>query len=305
MNTLTQNLPNGLSSFEFQSHPLRVIVGEHGEPWFIAKDVCAILGYVDSSKAIKDHCKEQGLTTRFIPALLKRYRLIDEENLYLLLTHSDKPEAEAETFAAWVCNEVLPSLRLPTDSVQVKPVVILHDGKAVTTSLEVAGYFGKLHKDVLKKIHALIAELPVEFHERNFAPTQIEVKTPTGGSRQDPAYELTRDAFMLLVMGFTGKTALAFKLAYIQAFNRMEMELLETRRPQTQDSAPVLQPHAKEPGVTRLLVTMRDGQEPITEKLSPNKHVLSLDDFTELARKTGWLVISKDEFIRHFFGGEG
>ena len=60
MNTLTQNLPNGLSSFEFQSHSLRVIVGEHGEPWFIAKDVCAILGYVDSSKAIKDHCKEQG-----------------------------------------------------------------------------------------------------------------------------------------------------------------------------------------------------------------------------------------------------
>ena len=137
MNTLTQNLPNGLSSFEFQSHPLRVIVGEHGEPWFIAKDVCAILGYVDLSKAIKDHCKEKGLTTRLIPALLKRYRLIDEENLYLLLTHSDKPEAEAETFAAWVCNEVLPSLRLPTESVQVKPVVILHDGKAVTTSLEI------------------------------------------------------------------------------------------------------------------------------------------------------------------------
>ena len=305
MNTLTQNLPNGLSSFEFQSHSLRVIVGEHGEPWFIAKDVCAILGYVDSSKAIKDHCKEQGLTTRFIPALLKRYRLIDEENLYLLLTHSDKPEAEAETFAAWVCNEVLPSLRLPTDSVQVKPVVILHDGKAVTTSLEVAGYFGKLHKDVLKKIHALIAELPVEFHERNFAPTQIEVKTPTGGSRQDPAYELTRDAFMLLVMGFTGKTALAFKLAYIQAFNRMEMELLDTRRPLPQDSAPPLPPPVKESSVTRLLVTMRDGQEPITETLSPNKFVLSLNDFTELARKTGWLVISKDEFIRHFFGGEG
>ncbi len=67
MNSSTQNstndlsnTSNGLTPFEFQSHPLRVIVGEHGEPWFIAKDVCAILGYVDSSKAIKDHCKEQG-----------------------------------------------------------------------------------------------------------------------------------------------------------------------------------------------------------------------------------------------------
>ena len=85
----------------------------------------------------------------------------------------------------------------------------------------------------------------------------------------------------------------------------MEMELLDTRRPLPQDSAPPLPPPVKEPGVTRLLVTMRDGQQPITETLSPNKHVLSLNDFTELARKTGWLVISKDEFIRHFFGGEG
>ena len=106
-------------------------------------------------------------------------------------------------------------------------------------------------------------------------------------------------------MGFTGKTALAFKLAYIEAFNRMEVELLDTRRPLPQDSAPPLPPPVKESSVTRLLVTMRDGQEPITETLSPNKFVLSLNDFTELARKTGWLVISKDEFIRHFFGGEG
>ena len=65
------------------------------------------------------------------------------------------------------------------------------------------------------------------------------------------------------------------------------------------------EPPAKEPGVTRLLVTMRDGEQPITETLSPNKFVLSLNDFTELARKTGFLVISKDELNRRLFGGEG
>ena len=85
----------------------------------------------------------------------------------------------------------------------------------------------------------------------------------------------------------------------------MERELLDTRRPLPQDSAPVLPPPTKEPGVTRLLVTMRDGQEPITEKLSPNKHVLSLNDFTELARTSGYLVISKVELNRRLFGGEG
>ena len=321
MNTPSKTPPNGLSPFEFQSHPLRVfefqshplrvIVGEHGEPWFVAVDVCAILGYDNPSgydnlsKAIKDHCKEKGLTTRYIPVLSNRFRLIDEENLYLLLTHFDKPEAEAETFAAWVCNEVLPSIRLPAESFQIKPVVTLHDGKAVTTSQAVAEYFGKLHKDVLEKIRALIAELPPEFYERNFPLIQIDTDLGLGRTRQDPAYELTRDAFTLLAMGFTGKAALAFKLAYIEAFNRMEMELLDTRRPLPQDPAPVLPPPAKESSVTRLLVTMREGQAPITEKLTPNKHVLSLNDFTELARKTGFLVISKDELIRRFFGGEG
>ena len=63
------------------------------------------------------------------------------------------------------------------------------------------------------------------------------------------------------------------------------------------------EPSAKESSVTRLLVTMRDGQQPITEKLSPNKHVLSLNDFTELARKTGFLVISKEELNRLFGNG--
>jgi phage regulator Rha-like protein len=46
-----------------------------------------------------------------------------------------------------------------------------------------------------------------------------------GVIRKDPAYRLTRDGFTLLAMGFTGKRALQFKLAYIDAFNKMEAEL--------------------------------------------------------------------------------
>jgi len=40
-------------------------------------------------------------------------------------------------------------------------------------------------------------------------------------------YLITRDGFMLLAMGFTGKKAMQFKLAYIEAFNQMEQELKE------------------------------------------------------------------------------
>ena len=89
----------------------------------------------------------------------------------------------------------------------------MHDGKAVTTSLAVAEYFGKKHLHVLEKIRALIAELPADWYESNFRLIQTDTDLGLGRTRQDPAYELTRDAFMLLVMGFTGKTALAFKLA--------------------------------------------------------------------------------------------
>ena len=103
----------------------------------------------------------------------------------------------------------------------VAPVVILHDGKAVTTSQAVAEYFGKQHKNVLQSIENLLPQLPDE-HKLNFQQASFEVAQPNGGTTTYPAYELTRDAFTLLAMGFTGKAALAFKLAYIEAFNKLE-----------------------------------------------------------------------------------
>jgi len=107
------------------------------------------------------------------------------------------------------------------------PIVTVEDGHPVTTSLEVARIFGKSHDDVLRRVRNLLAELPSE-RARNFAETFIDVQGPNGSVRQSPFYRLTRDGFTVLAMGFTGKKALAFKLAYIDAFNRMEAQL---RRP--------------------------------------------------------------------------
>ncbi len=95
---------------------------------------------------------------------------------------------------------------------------IAADGETLTTtSQHVADVFGKRHKYVLEKIRALAAELPSEFNGPNFRPvTYIDEK---GESRA--AYSLTRDAFALLAMRFTGRKALMFQLAYINAFNAM------------------------------------------------------------------------------------
>jgi len=71
----------------------------------------------------------------------------------------------------------------------------------------------------------LLKDLPAD-HQPNFRQTVITRDNPSGGAPiKSPAYNLTRDGFTLLTMGFNGKKALAFKLAYIDAFNKMEAEL--------------------------------------------------------------------------------
>lgn len=107
------------------------------------------------------------------------------------------------------------------------PELNIVDGLPVVSSLAIAENFEKKHCDVLRDIHSIFKDLPDEMRGRNFALSQYEGKTPTGGTRTYPMYLLTRDGFTLVAMGFTGKKALAWKVKYIQAFNEMERALLE------------------------------------------------------------------------------
>lgn len=99
------------------------------------------------------------------------------------------------------------------------PLVAIVNNQAVTTSLEVARYFGKEHKDVLKAVKNL--ECSEDLRRRNFAPTNYL----DSQGRQQSAYEIARDGFVLLAMGFTGPKAMRFKENYITAFNKMEAAL--------------------------------------------------------------------------------
>ncbi|EFI5570547.1 transcriptional regulator, partial [Escherichia coli] len=105
------------------------------------------------------------------------------------------------------------------------PDVTIENGRAVTTSVAVADFFRKMHKDVLKKIDNL--ECSEKFSERNFAPA--EYLDEQGKKR--PMYQITKNGFVFLVMGFTGKKAAAFKEAYIAEFDRMEAELRQNNTP--------------------------------------------------------------------------
>ncbi|BED97537.1 hypothetical protein Ef30038_39610 [Escherichia fergusonii] len=101
----------------------------------------------------------------------------------------------------------------------VQPELCIIAGKVVTSSLAVASYFGKQHKNVIQKIASL--ECSAEFTELNFQPSEYI----DASGRKLPCYQITRDGFAFLAMGFTGKRAAQFKEAYINAFNQMEKQL--------------------------------------------------------------------------------
>lgn len=85
----------------------------------------------------------------------------------------------------------------------------------------VAEAFDKNHRDVLRVIRTLMDEdsgLSEDFRLRNFAQSSY---TNEQGHKQ-PCYEMTRDGFTMLVMGFTGKKAARFKEFYIKRFDEME-----------------------------------------------------------------------------------
>jgi len=100
-------------------------------------------------------------------------------------------------------------------------LVTYSNDQAVTNSLLVAAKFQKEHKDVLDLIRNLKAE--------NSAVKNLFVESSyvSCRNREYPMYLMNRDGFSLLVMGFTGKDALNFKLEFIEAFNKMEKQIKE------------------------------------------------------------------------------
>lgn len=92
------------------------------------------------------------------------------------------------------------------------------NGEIFTTSLLVAEKFGKQHKNVIQKIENLSEEV--------FTRLKIQPSYYIDDSgKSNKIYELNRDAFSFIAMGFTGKKADEWKLKYIDAFNKMERHL--------------------------------------------------------------------------------
>jgi anti-repressor protein len=80
-----------------------------GNPYFVANDVARALGYVETAKAIRTHCK--GVSEMDIPSNggVQKMKVIPEGDIYRLIVRSKLPSAEK--FEKWVFDEVIPSIR--------------------------------------------------------------------------------------------------------------------------------------------------------------------------------------------------
>ncbi|MCK0925680.1 Rha family transcriptional regulator [Acinetobacter pittii] len=109
----------------------------------------------------------------------------------------------------------------------VEDAVFIQNDQVKTSSLKVAELFGKQHKDVLRKIESL--ECSSEFTSAHFCAHVQTVEIGNGATRESKYYEMTKDGFIFLVMGFTGAKAAQIKEAYINTFNHMAAMLYNTQ----------------------------------------------------------------------------
>jgi Rha family phage regulatory protein len=108
--------------------------------------------------------------------------------------------------------------------------VFTQGADVLTSSRLVAEVFGERHADVLADIDALNDSRNFRSRSSWFLPVTVETATGQGAVRRFRAYDMTRKGFTVLTMGFQGDKALAFKLAKMDEFNRMEAALREREK---------------------------------------------------------------------------
>ncbi|HIC0447237.1 TPA: Rha family transcriptional regulator [Escherichia coli] len=168
------------------------------------------------------------------------------------------------------------SLVISTES----PKVFFSHDRLVTTSQAIADYFDKQHKHILEKIRSL--DCSPEFTTANFSAVVIKVQA--GFMEKDAeGFEVTKDGFMFLVMGFTGKKAARLKEAYIAKFNKMEAELCKPVATQTYA------------GIYEIVTTIRDSV-PVDVRIGrPGEMFISIESYADMMERAGYVLIHSDE----------
>ncbi|EMT9717339.1 Bro-N domain-containing protein [Neisseria gonorrhoeae] len=144
---------NAVQVLNFQQNSVRTVADNKGELWFLANDVCEILGYTNPRRTVDLHCKSRGVTKRYTPTTSGEQEMtyINEPNLYRLIIKSRKPAAEA--FEEWVMETVLPAIR-KTGGCQVGPKTTADDRTGLRQAVAaLAGRKGIDYSSAYSMIH--------------------------------------------------------------------------------------------------------------------------------------------------------
>jgi anti-repressor protein len=171
--------------------------------------------------------------------------------------------------------------------------LIVRDSKIVVSSRDVARVFEKPHNDVLKSIRALGCS--EAFAQGNFSQSSYINEQ----NREMPEVLMTRDGFTILAMGYTGEKAMAFKVAYIKAFNAMEDEIRNRSAfavPTTYLEALKLAADLEEKRLaleaerTKLLTKIDDDAPKVlfTESVKASKDTILIGELSKILKQNGY-----------------
>ena len=171
------------------------------------------------------------------------------------------------------------------------------NGELVVSSRQVAENFGKEHSKVIRSIEGIanFGDTQGMFHKASYVNEQ--------NGQEYKEYLMNRDGFSLLVMGFTGKEAMAWKLKYIEAFNAMEKKLSKPQLTLTEQMAQGLLAaqqllSEKNKQVEHLTATIEQQKPKVifADAVSASKTSILIGDLAKLIRQNGVEVGQKRLF---------
>ncbi|UJA34316.1 phage antirepressor [Bacillus velezensis] len=92
--------------FNYQDQQVRTVV-INGQPWFVAKDICEILGIKNATQAVSKLDNDERAMLNI--GRQGNTNIVNEPGLYTLILGSRKPEAKQ--FKRWITHEVIPTIR--------------------------------------------------------------------------------------------------------------------------------------------------------------------------------------------------
>jgi len=143
-------------------------ITKNGEPWFVAKDIAEILGYVWNGTQRISHIPEEwrGVTSVVTPSGNQEMAIISEQGLYFFLNRSDKPSALP--FQKWIAGEIIPSIR--KHGAYMTPETI---EQALTNPDFIIQLATKLKEERQKRIEAENARNRLIHHGKTYTASEI------------------------------------------------------------------------------------------------------------------------------------